>query len=210
MAVEEYPTDDGPADYALFVSGQLLGVIEAKKLSLGPQNVLTQAQRYSKGAKSSSLRFGDYHVPFLFTTNGEVIWFHDVRYPFERSRRVEDFSTPSVLAERFARDIEADLEKLLLTPNNHHRLRPYQIDANTGVEKAIAERKRQMLVAMATGCGKTFTTVNQIYRLMKSGVARQVLFLVDRRALAAQAVRAKPVITARQVGRLSIPVRRSR
>lgn len=47
-----------------------------------------------------------------------------------------------------------------------------------------------MLVAMATGCGKTFTTVNQIYRLMKSGVARRVLFLVDRRALAAQAVRA--------------------
>ena len=47
-----------------------------------------------------------------------------------------------------------------------------------------------MLVAMATGCGKTFTTVNQAYRLMKSGVARRVLFLVDRRALAAQAVRA--------------------
>jgi type I restriction enzyme R subunit len=47
-----------------------------------------------------------------------------------------------------------------------------------------------MLVAMATGTGKTFTTVNQIYRLMKSGVAKRVLFLVDRRALAAQAVRA--------------------
>ena len=47
-----------------------------------------------------------------------------------------------------------------------------------------------MLVAMATGTGKTFTIVNQIYRLMKSGVAKRVLFLVDRRALAAQAVRA--------------------
>ncbi len=47
-----------------------------------------------------------------------------------------------------------------------------------------------MLVAMATGTGKTFTMVNQVYRLMKSGVARRVLFLVDRRALAAQAVRA--------------------
>ena len=47
-----------------------------------------------------------------------------------------------------------------------------------------------MLVAMATGTGKTFTIVNQVYRLMKSGVARRILFLVDRRALAAQAVRA--------------------
>ena len=47
-----------------------------------------------------------------------------------------------------------------------------------------------MLVAMATGTGKTFTVVNLIYRLMKAGVAKRVLFLVDRRALAAQAVRA--------------------
>ncbi len=69
-------------------------------------------------------------------------------------------------------------------------MRPYQKEANAAVEKAIAERKRNLLVAMATGCGKTFTLVNQIYRLMKSGIAKRVLFLVDRRALAAQAVRA--------------------
>ncbi len=58
------------------------------------------------------------------------------------------------------------------------------------MEQAITNRKRQMLVAMATGTGKTFTLVNQVYRLMKSGVGRRILFLVDRRALAAQAVRA--------------------
>src|SRR5262249_2126583 len=72
----------------------------------------------------------------------------------------------------------------------HHRLRPYQREANAAVEQAIAARKRNMLLAMATGTGKTFTLVNQAYRLMKSGTARRVLFLVDRRALAAQAVRA--------------------
>src|SRR5258707_7831897 len=76
------------------------------------------------------------------------------------------------------------------SPNNHPFLRPYQVEANTAVEQAIAARKRQMLVAMATGTGKTFTLVNQAYRLMKSGVARRILFLVDRRALAAQAVNA--------------------
>src|ERR1700674_1338147 len=49
-AIEEYPTESGPADYALCAGGQILGVVEDKKLSLGPQNVLTQAERYSKGA----------------------------------------------------------------------------------------------------------------------------------------------------------------
>ena len=75
-------------------------------------------------------------------------------------------------------------------PNDHPLLRPYQFEANTGVEQAIADRKRQMLLAMATGTGKTFTMVNQVYRLMKAEVAKRILFLVDRRALAAQAVRA--------------------
>ena len=190
VAVEEYPTDNGPADYALFVGGRILGIIEAKKLSLGPQNVLTQAQRYSEGATGNPLQFGDFRVPFLYSTNGEVVWFHDVRHPLERSRRVADYPTPSALEERLARDFPADAARLLAAPNAHPRLRPYQIEANAAVEKAISERKRQMLLAMATGCGKTFTTVNQAYRLMKSGVARRVLFLVDRRALAAQAVRA--------------------
>jgi type I restriction enzyme R subunit len=58
------------------------------------------------------------------------------------------------------------------------------------VERALADRHRRILVAMATGTGKTFTLVNQVYRLMKADVAKRVLFLVDRRALAAQAVRA--------------------
>ena len=77
-----------------------------------------------------------------------------------------------------------------LNLNKKFELRPYQIDANTAIEEAIAKRKRQMLVAMATGTGKTFTLVNEVYRLLKSGVGKRILFLVDRRVLAAQAVRA--------------------
>jgi type I restriction enzyme, R subunit len=94
------------------------------------------------------------------------------------------------LEETLTRDFEAACGKQMQLSNTHERLRPYQVVANAAVEKAITERKRQMLVAMATGTGKTFTTVNQVYRLMKSGVAQSILFLVDRRALAAQAVRA--------------------
>ena len=168
----------------------LLGVVEAKKLSLGPQNALVQAERYSRGVEPSPFDFRGYHVPFLYSTNGEVIWFHDVRHNLERSRQIEDFHTPAALLERLTLDFDADCLSLSTAPNNHPRLRPYQIEANTATEKAIIDRKRQMLVAMATGTGKTFTTVNQAYRLMKSGVGRRVLFLVDRRAPAAQAVRA--------------------
>lgn len=64
-AIEEYPTAAGPADYALSADGRILGIVEAKKLTLGPQNVLSQAERYSKGLEQLAPRFGDYGVPFL-------------------------------------------------------------------------------------------------------------------------------------------------
>lgn len=187
-AIEEFPTDSGPADYALCVCGKLLGIVEAKKLTLGPQNVLTQAERYSQGATSNPLNYRGYRVPFLYSTNGEIIWHHDIRHQLNRSHTISRFHTPDALAERLERDFDEGCQRLIQTPNEHPKLRPYQRDANTAIEKAVGDRKRQMLVAMATGTGKTFTMVNQVYRLMKSGVAQRILFLVDRRALAAQAV----------------------
>lgn len=190
-AVEEYPTESGPADYALCVNSAVLGIVEAKKLTLGPQNVLIQAERYSKTLMGSSFDWRGFHVPFLYSTNGEVIWHHDVRNELNRSREVAGFHTPKALVELLGRDFDAACAKVAALPNDHPRIvsRPYQIEANHEIEKAIAARKRHMLVAMATGTGKTFMTVNEVYRLMKSGVAKRVLFLVDRRALAAQAVR---------------------
>lgn len=188
---EEEETESGPADYALWLDRKVVGIVEAKRLAVGPQNVLVQAERYARGLKNSAFDFeGGFKTPFLYSTNGELVWFHDVRHPLNRSRRVADFHTPNALRELLARDHDAASARLLAMPNAHARLRPYQREANAAVEKAIAERKRAMLVAMATGTGKTFTLVNQIYRLMKSGVGKRILFLVDRRALAAQSVRA--------------------
>ena len=189
-AIEEFPTESGPADYALCLGGQILGVVEAKKLSLGPQEVLVQAERYSRGLDTTSFGFNGFHVPFLYSTNGEVIWHHDVRHLLNRSHQIAAFHSPEALHEFLERDTEAIVDTLLALPNDHTRLRPYQREANAAIERAIANRKRQILVAMATGTGKTFTMVNEVYRLMKSGVAKRILFLVDRRALAAQAVRA--------------------
>jgi type I restriction enzyme R subunit len=189
LAVEEYETTIGPADYALFDGDRCLGVAEAKKVTLGPQGVLVQAERYSKAIDQTPKYQGEFGAPFLYATNGEVLWFHDVRHALNRSRQVSGFHTAVALNEMLTRDFDAELGRLVGISMNE-RIRPYQCEANEAIEQAIRDRKRKMLVTMATGAGKTLMTVHEIYRLMKSGAAQRVLFLVDRRALAAQTVRA--------------------
>ncbi len=189
VAIEEYETDLGPADYVLSDRAQLLGVVEAKKLTLGPQGVLPQAERYARAIPSDRPSQGEFGVPFLYSTNGEEIWFHDARDAMNRSRRVSAFHTAKALRESLDRDFDAELARLRAIPLREG-IRPYQVEANTAIEQAISSRHRKMMVTMATGTGKTLMSVNEIYRLMKSGVARRVLFLVDRRVLAAQTVRA--------------------
>jgi|GEM_PF-1495834 len=123
-AIEEYPTENGPADYALCADGHIVGIVEAKKLTLGPQNVLSQAERYAKGIHESGFAFGKFGVPFLYSTNGEVIWFHDIRHALNRSRQVTRFHAPGALHEQLARDTDAALVKLGEAPNNNPKLRP--------------------------------------------------------------------------------------
>ena len=134
-AIEEYPTDNGPADYALCLSGQIVGVVEAKKLTLGPQNVLTQAERYSRGVANSAFDYHGYRVPFLYSTNGEVIWNHDIRHVLNRSRQIARFHTPEALHEILNRDVDEALRHLHALPNNNAKLRPYQREANDAIEK---------------------------------------------------------------------------
>jgi type I restriction enzyme, R subunit len=78
-AVEELPTANGPADYALFVDGRLLGIIEAKKVTVNPQNVLEQAKRYARGVFDAAGEWHGYRVPFLYASNGTLIWHVDAR-----------------------------------------------------------------------------------------------------------------------------------
>src|SRR3989338_8778939 len=102
-AVEEFHTENGPADYALFVKGQLLGIIEAKKVSVNPQNVLEQAKRYAKGFQNGCGHWNGYNVPFLYASNGEAIPFIDVRRAYSFSRTLSNFHTPDALGELFNR-----------------------------------------------------------------------------------------------------------
>jgi len=187
-SVEEYATTSGPADYVLFNNDRAVAAVEGKKVAVGPQNVLQQAQRYARTIQGTPFTLGEYKLPFIYSTNGKIIWFQDLRHPLNRSREIAAIHTPDALEEVLAKDENAALKWLTEHPVDNPRLRPYQKEAIEETEKAIANRKRNMLIAMATGTGKTYTIVNLIYRLMKSGQAKRILFLVDRKALAAQAV----------------------
>jgi len=172
-SVVEYNTENGPADYVLFHQGRPLALVEAKKLTVGPQNVLKQAQRYARGFPAKWWDFDGFHVPFIYSTNGEVIWFQDLRHRDSRSREVKHFHTPQALQELLAQDRTKSYKWLSTEPSaGKERLRPYQREAVNSVENALIGGKRLMMVAMATGTGKTFMAISLLYRLMKSGFAR--------------------------------------
>jgi len=187
-AVEEYPTENGEADYALFVNGKLLGIIEGKKVSIGAQNVLEQAKRYSRAASGGVGCWNGYRVPFLYSTNGENIYFLDVRDSKNISRKIAQFHTKEAMLEMLESEKDSAYSWMQGHPVQPDQLRYYQKDAILYIEEAIRKGHREMLIAMATGTGKTFMIVAEIYRLLESRLCKKILFLVDRRSLAAQAV----------------------
>lgn len=189
-AVEEFETENGPADYALIVGGKLLGFIEAKKLEVGAENVLEQAKRYSRGASNNLGNWNGYRVPFLYSSNGELIYHLDIRDPRNLRRQIFGFHSPEALLASFEESKADSFTWLKETSIDNPGLRPYQAEAIKSYEDSLMQGKRLMLLAMATGTGKTFTTVVLAYRMLVSGFAKRILFLVDRKSLAAQAVTA--------------------
>jgi len=188
-AVEEYPTESGPVDYAFFVEGKLLGMLEAKRPSTDPQNVLdSQAKRYAKSVKDGVGNWYGYKVPFLYASNSERIFHLDVRSNLNTDREIYGYHTPDALKEKFERDEHAAESWLVKHKVQHPWIRDYQGNAIKAVEETIIDGKTKLMLAMATGTGKTFTAANLIYRLLRSKKAKRILFLVDRRSLAVQTV----------------------
>lgn len=106
-AVEEYPTANGPADYAFFVDGRLLGVMEAKRPTIEPYDALGQSKRYAEGLINDKLTVGEwngYYAPFLYSTNGEIIYHLDTRKKENITYEITDFHSPRAMKERFNRN----------------------------------------------------------------------------------------------------------
>jgi type I restriction enzyme, R subunit len=188
FAVDEVQTESGPMDYALYVDGILIGDVEAKSEEKGVPAILEQDERYSKTYSQGKYDFNGYHIPFLYSSNGHLIWFKDVRSKNNIPREISNFHTPDALTDYLTHDIEEAYDWLQGNPIELEGLRPYQIEAVEAIEGALFSNKRKMLLAMATGTGKTRVAAMIIYRLLRSGAAKRILFLVDRRSLAAQAV----------------------
>jgi type I restriction enzyme, R subunit len=204
LAIAEWPTNSGPADYALFTGLTCIGVVEAKRKTKDVAGAIPQAKRYAKGIRDANVPegspWGEYKVPFLFATNGRPylkqietksgIWFLDARVSTNHPRALENWYTPAGLTDLLAVDVPAANKRLTEEPKDYLPLRDYQLDAITAVEKAIAKDKREILVAMATGTGKTITCISLVYRLIKAKRFSRILFLVDRTALGEQAMNA--------------------
>ncbi len=207
LAIAEWPTKSGPADYVLFVGLTAVGVVEAKRQARDVSASLEQSERYARGLtldpenRPEGGPWGEFAVPFLYATNGREwfqqlttksgIWFVDARKTTNLPYALPTWQTPSGLKERLKQDVEAATARLKQeSPAELPGLRAYQVGAIRAVEDSIAAGKRQVLVSMATGTGKTRTFIGLIYRLVKSGRFRRVLFLVDRNALGEQAAAA--------------------
>lgn len=213
MAIAEWPTDsttgnNGYADYALFVGEKMVGIIEAKKKHTNISSVLDgQCKDYAKHIKAEHQNYvikayGQYFVPFLFATNGREyikqyedmsgIWCLDTRESFNAPKALSGWPSPEGIEQDLERDIaEADKKLLstgyeILEDPNGLNLRYYQIEAIKAAEKAIAEKKQAVLLAMATGTGKTRTVLGMIYRFLSAKRFKRILYLVDRTALGDQ------------------------
>jgi len=188
VAVREYPTDTGPADYVLFVKREAVGVIEAKRDEAGENLTVTEKQTERYANATLKWRLLTTPLPFLFESTGQIIRFTDGRDPAPRSRETFHFFKPEQLADWLSQPETLRrrmAEQMPALPERN--LRDCQISAVTGLEKSLALNKPRALVHMATGAGKTFTAITSVYRLLKFGGAKRILFLVDTRNLGKQA-----------------------
>ncbi len=203
MAIAEWSTASGPADYALFVGTTLVGVVEAKRRRKNVSAAIDQAERYSAGIKGSADfafaggPWGEHKVPFVFAANGRSylkqietesgIWFRDTRRTANHRRALVDWPTPDGLSGLLEVDQDAADAALKAQPFEFgFPLRHYQESAIRAVEKALSAEQRAMLVAMATGTGKTKLAIAMLYRLLSAKRFRRICFVVDRSALGDQ------------------------
>jgi type I restriction enzyme R subunit len=207
LAIAEWPTSSGPADYLLFVGLTPYAAVEAKRANKDVAGKLPQAERYCRDfqpSEETELKAqgwgseGEYRIPFAFSSNGRPflnqlrtksgIWFRDLRRSDNLAGPLERWYSAEGLKALSRQDVDLAQAKLRQELFSFgFPLRPYQRRAIEATEAAIAAGQREIMLAMATGTGKTKTCIALIYRLLKTGRFRRVLFLVDRSELGTQA-----------------------
>src|SRR5438093_3812793 len=209
IAVREFRLEKGHGyvDYLLFVDGNALGVVEAKPAGYSLTSVECQAKKYVEGLPAS-LTAPQKPLPFAYISTGEETVFINTLDPQPRSRPVFSFHRSETLREWLAADTldgwlkqsggfytRADNTKpstlrarlRAMPPVELPGLWPNKVRAIVNLEKSLFDDRPRALIQMATGTGKTLLAVTEIYRLIKFGGARRVLFLVDRANLSEQA-----------------------
>lgn len=175
------------ADYILqWEKGVPIAVVEAKDNKHSVSHGLQQALGYAEILE----------IPSVFSSNGDAFASHNKASEEDEEIETEfplkDFPPPSELWRRYKkyRGIEDDEEQLVLEPyfddGSGKEPRYYQIEAINRVIERVAKGDNRLLLVMATGTGKTYTTFQIIWRLWKAKVAKRILFLVDRNILADQ------------------------
>ena len=199
VAVREVPTASGPADYVLYVDGQAVGVIEAKRTGRSLTDVEVQTRKYRTAYPDELPAFKvDGALPFGYESTDTETRFTSGLDPVPASRRVYTFHRPETLArwhEDYVNGRGAGLRAgIPLLPGldvdaGTSHLWPAQAEAIENLEQSFRQNLPRALIQMATGSGKTFTAANVCYRLLRHAGAQRILFLVDRANLGRQALR---------------------
>ena len=187
IAVREYQTDVGPADYILFVDKKPVGVVEAKPENWGQRITTVEEQSGSYAAANLKWVNNQDPLPFVYETTGVLTRFTDSRDPKPRSREVFNFPRPETIQDWHSQSasLRARLQGL---PNlDPTGLRACQINAIEKLEVSFKDDRPRALIQMATGSGKTYAAITSIYRLLKHADAKRILFLVDTKHLGEQA-----------------------
>ncbi len=217
VAVREFKMAPGHgyADYLLFVNGKAVGVLEAKSAGYALTNVELQADKYATGLPAG-LNPPVQPLPFLYLSTGVETRFINGLDPDPKTRAISanlaHIHRPATLAEwTHAETLDAWVKRLhaegdglytaaddtrpasfrsritTMPPLEPGSLYPNQIEAVSNLEHSLRKNRPRALIQMATGSGKTIAAIAAIYRLIKYGGARRVLFLVDRSNLGEQA-----------------------
>lgn len=186
VAVREYPTDVGPADYVLFVDGEPAGILEAKKETEGAHLCLHEDQAEGYG-KAELKHIHKRNLRFIYLSTGIITRFTDNSDPHPQAREIFAFHRPETLRELLKNPRSLRASFLALNTLSPEGLRQCQYEAISNLEDSLKHARPRALVQMATGAGKTFTAITAAYRLLSQTNVRRILFLVDTKNLGEQA-----------------------